>query len=149
MFYIFLILWIFFDLFTKKLAFLYLDEKVSVFWDLLYLQYVENTGIAFSIQINSFFLKILTIFLIILIYYYYRNQRQIIISNDLNKKRQLFDTSFWLILAWAVWNGVERVFNSKVIDFIGVKYFSVFNLADTFITVWAIVYLYILFKSKK
>jgi signal peptidase II len=59
----------------------------------------------------------------------------------------LIDISFGLILAWAIGNGIERVFRWYVIDFIGVEYFSVFNLADSFITIGAILYIYYLYKK--
>ena len=167
MFYLIIIIWIIIDLSTKNLALNYLQERVDIFWSFLYLEYVENTGIAFSIQIPTFFLKILTISLIIWIFYYYRSER-----NKLNVipakagiyknvdtsdwflpsqewQAKLLDLSFWLILAWAIWNWVERILEWKVIDFIGVKYFAVFNLADSFITIGAIIYLYVLYKTSK
>jgi len=141
MFYSIIIFWVILDLFTKNLANIYLQKKINIFWDFLSFKYVENTWIAFSTQIP--WLKYLTIILIIVIFYYYFLERK------KEKKKKLFDLSFWLILAWAIWNWIERIFNSRVIDFISVKYFSVFNLADSFITIWAIIYIYILFKNKK
>ncbi len=141
MFYSVIILWVILDLFTKNLANIYLQKKINILWDFLSLKYVENTWIAFSTQIPG--LKYLTIILIIAIFYYYFLERK------KEKKKKLFDLSFWLILAWAIWNWIERIFDSRVIDFISVKYFSVFNLADSFITIWAIIYMYILFKNKK
>jgi len=141
MFYLIIIIWIILDLFTKNLAFKYLQENINIFSDFLYLKYVENTGVAFSTQIPG--LKYLTIILIIAIFYYYFSEKKNLKNNN------LLDLSFWLILAWAIWNWIERIFNEKVIDFIWVKYFSIFNLADSFITIWAILYLYILFKNKK
>ena len=138
MFYLIIIIWVFLDLFTKNLAFNGLQEKVNVLWDFLYLQYFENTGIAFSTQIPG--LKYLTILLIIWIFYYYFLEKKNI------KNKKLLDWSFWLILAWAIWNWIERVFNWYVIDFIWVKYFSVFNLADSFITIWAVIYLYLILQ---
>ena len=114
---------------------------MNILWDFLYLQYVENTGVAFSTQIPG--LKYLTIILILWVFYYYFLERKKI------KNKKLLDLSFWLVLAWAIWNWIERIFNEKVIDFIWVNHFSVFNLADSFITIWAILYLYILFKNKK
>jgi len=136
MFFIVLIFWIFFDLLTKKLAFLYLQKKINLIWDFLYLKYIENSWIAFSIQIT--WLKYLTIFLIILIFLYYFKERKKI------KNKKLLDLSFWLILSWAIGNWIERVFYWKVIDFIWIKYFSVFNFADIFISLWTIIYLIIL-----
>jgi signal peptidase II len=156
MFYFIIIIWVIIDLFTKNLAYKYLQNQVDILWDFLYLQYAENTWVAFSTQI--FGLKYLTILLIIgVFYYYFLEKKNINIpfnSNEIAEEVRiwnlvLLDLSFWLILAWAIWNWIERVFNWNVIDFIGVKYFSVFNLADSFITVWVIIYLYILFKNKK
>jgi len=160
MFYLIIIIWVILDLFTKNLALKYLQDKLNVLWDFLYLQYFENTGIAFSTQIP--WLKYLTILLVILIFFYYLKERKTISKSFFLSKRKdlglsyekrkylfLLDLSFWLILAWAIWNWIERILYWKVIDFIWVKYFSVFNLADSFITIWAILYLYLELRIKK
>ncbi|MDD3645852.1 MAG: signal peptidase II [Candidatus Gracilibacteria bacterium] len=143
MFYVIIIIGVLLDLLTKNLASLYLQDRLQLIGDFLYLQYIENTGIAFSIQLPSLVLKLVTIILIILIFYYYRTEKK-------NKeKNNLLDISFGLILAGAIGNGIERIFNEKVIDFIGVQYFSVFNLADSFITIGAVLYLYVLYRQNK
>lgn len=139
-FYFTIIIWIFLDLYSKYLATIFLQEKINLISDFFFLKYIENTGIAFSINIP--FLKFLTIILIIWIFYYY-------IKEEKKKNSKFLDFSFWLILAWAIWNGIERVFNGFVVDFIWIKYFSVFNLADSFISIWAILYLFYLFKKVK
>lgn len=141
MFYIILFSWIIVDLVSKYLANTYLQNKVNILWDFIYLQYILNPWIAFGVKVNPILLKIITICLIILIFYYYRYEKK-------ENNNKLLDLSFWLILAWAIWNAIERVFNSNVIDFVWVKYFSVFNLADSFISIWAIIYLYIIYKNK-
>ena len=146
MFYPILILWIFLDFITKNLAYTYLENQISIVWSFLYLQYAENTWIAFSIHIPSFFLKILTLTLIIAIFYYYKQEKK---KSEKNKNIILLDISFWLILAWAIWNWIERVFYGKVIDFIWVKYFAIFNLADAFITLWALLYISLYFRNNK
>jgi signal peptidase II len=143
MFYIIIILWIILDLFTKNLAFLYLQDRINLLWDFVYFQFILNPWIAFGIEIYPVLLKVLTISLIIWIYYYYKDEKKTI------KQTKLLDISFWLILAWAIWNAIERILNSNVIDFIWVKYFSIFNLADSFITIGAIIYMYILYKNNK
>ena len=142
-FYIILISWIILDLYTKNLANTYLQDKINILWDFLYLKFTLNPWIAFGIEIYPLLLKIITISLIILIFYYYKYERKEI------KNIKLFDISFSLILAWAIWNWTERIMNSNVIDFIWVKYFSVFNLADSFISIGAIIYIYILYKNNK
>ncbi len=146
MFYFIIIVGVFLDLLSKFVAKVYLQDKLNIFWDYLYFEYFENTWIAFSIQIPSFFLKIITISLIILIFYYYNKEIKI----DSNKWfSNLLSISFGLILAWAIWNAYERIFNEKVVDFIWIKHFSVFNLADSFIFIWALFYLFILYKNNK
>jgi signal peptidase II len=132
--------WIIIDLLSKILAKIYLQDSVNILWNLLYLQYTKNTGIAFSIALPSFLLKIMTIILIFAIFYYYLREEK-------KKKILLIDISFWLILAWAIGNGIERIFQGYVIDFIWVQYFSIFNLADSFITIGALLYLYYFFKN--
>ncbi len=143
LFYTTIILWIIIDLYTKYLANIFLQNKINILWDFIYLQYFENTWIAFSIQIPSFILKIWTIILIFLIFYYYFKEEK-------KLKNKIINFSFWLILAWAIWNWIERIFNNKVIDFFWIKYFSIFNIADSMISIWAIIYLlhYILSHKK-
>lgn len=143
MFYIVFITWITLDLISKNLAFIYLQDRINILWDFLYLKFILNPWIAFWIEVYPLLLKVITISLIILIFYYYKSERKKI------KNKKILDISFWLILAWAIWNAVERIFDSQVIDFVWVKYFSIFNLADSFITIGAIIYLYILYKNNK
>lgn len=140
-FYITIIFWVFIDLLSKYFAKLHLqNENINILWDFLFLWYVENKWIAFSINIP--FLKIVTIILIFGIFYYYFKEEK-------NKNDKIIDLSFWLILAWALWNWYERIINSFVVDFIWVKYFSVFNLADSFIFIWALLYLTKIFINNK
>ena len=74
-------------------------------------------------------------------YYYFKEEYK--------KRQKLVDLSFVLILSWALWNWYERIFNSKVIDFIWVKYFSIFNIADAYITIWVILYILNYYFLKK
>ena len=131
------------DILSKNFAFIYLQNKLNIFWDLIYLKYILNPWIAFWIEIYPLLLKVITISLIILIFSYYKKERKTI------KNIKILDFSFWLILAWAIWNAIERILNSNVIDFIWIKYFSIFNFADSFIFIWAIIYIYILYKNNK
>lgn len=140
MFYIILILWIILDLLTKNLAFIYLQDKINILWNFIYFKFILNPWIAFGIEVYPLLLKIVTISLIIWIFWYYKQERKEI------KNIKLLDISFWLILAWAIWNWIERVLNSNVIDFIWVKYFAIFNLADSFITIGAIIYILLILQ---
>lgn len=142
MIYFLIPLLIFIDLISKLLAKIYLNWQINLIWDFIYLKYIENIWIAFSIQLTWNILKISTIIITAYLTYYY-------FTEEKNKKNKLVDTSFALIFSWAIWNWYERIFNSKVIDFIWVKYFSIFNLADAFITIWVILYLINLFIYNK
>jgi signal peptidase II len=143
MFYIRIFFLIFIDLFTKFIAKNDLIIQKNLVGDFLYFRYVENIWIAFSLPITGIVLKLLTIILIWVIFWYYYTEEK-------KKNLKIIDASFMFVLAWALWNGYERVFNGKVIDFIGVKYFSVFNIADIFITIWVVLYIYsLIFLQKK
>jgi len=126
---------VFLDLATKLYAQNHFQEVIPLWNDFLYLTFVKNPGIAFSLPLTGIALKILTIFFILGILWYYRTQEYIKTSN-------LIDVSFLLILSWALANGYERIVHSEVIDFIGVQYFSVFNVADICICVWVGLYIY-------
>lgn len=133
---------IFIDLFTKYLAKEYLQTPIIIIENFFSLRYVENIGIAFSFPITWLPLKILTILIIWFFLYYY-------FTEEKHKKNIFVDGSFVLILSWAIWNGYERIWNEKVIDFFAVQYFSVFNLADVFITLWVLLYIFAYYRSLK
>ncbi|MCT4617156.1 MAG: signal peptidase II [Candidatus Gracilibacteria bacterium] len=128
-----IILSVFVDLYSKFLASDYLINETNLIGDFVFLKLIENPGIAFSILMPPIIIKILTIILIIGIFYYY--------YTDIRKLNlPLLDVAFGLIIGGAMANGYERIINEKVIDFIGVKGFSIFNLADSFITIGAIIF---------
>ncbi|EKD30433.1 MAG: hypothetical protein ACD_78C00062G0004 [uncultured bacterium (gcode 4)] len=117
-------------------------QKIHLLGDFLMLSFVRNTGIAFSFPIEGIILKVLTVALIIgITIYYFRYETH----------KNLLLIKFWytLILAWAVSNGLERVFIGSVTDFIGVKYFAIFNFADIFISVGAFLLFLIYFKHER
>lgn len=109
-------------------------KKIHLIWDYVYLTYIKNDGIAFSIWLTWVLLKTITIALISwLLFYYFKYE---------NKKSILTNLWYWLLIWWAIWNGIERIFYWEVIDFVWVKYFAVFNLADAYITIWIILLIY-------
>lgn len=52
------------------------------------------------------------------------------------------------ILAGAIGNGIERVFHGYVVDFISLKYFAVFNIADTWISIGACLILFLIYRKE-
>jgi signal peptidase II len=142
-FYTTLIITLLLDTITKLSAQYYLTEKINLLWDFLFLKYIENTWIAFSIQIPTFFLKILTIVLIIGIFYYYKSEKK------QYQDFKLYDIAFWLILWGALGNAYERIFHEKVIDFLWVQYFSIMNFADIAISLGAGLFIFLTYKVSK
>lgn len=133
---------VFIDLFTKYLSNIYLQDKINVIWNFFYLKFIYNYWIAFSIPITWIILKIITIIIITILVYYY-------ITQEKKKNNKLIDYWFVLVISWALWNWYERIFNWKVIDFLAINNFSIFNLADVYITLGVLLYLYSLYSDNK
>ena len=97
--------------------------------------YVENTGITFGLLKNNNLIFILITFVIVyLIIYYY-------------KKEKKLQYGFDFVLAGAFGNLINRIFYGYVIDFIDFKIWPVFNLADMFVIIGALIILYKSWKS--
>lgn len=138
--YITLILWLLFlDTITKHWAENILVWSISIIPNFLSLEFVKNIGIAFSIPLTGNLLKIVTVILIFGIFWYYFKEEKA-------KKSKILDLSYTLIFAWALWNAWERIFRWYVTDMIAVERFAVFNLADSYITLWAIGIMYYYYK---
>jgi len=121
---------LFLDFITKIYSQTHFENKYEIFWDYLYLEYIRNPWIAFSLPVQWLFLKIVTIILIVAISYYY----------SYHEKKNIWTNLWYWVLLWgALWNAYERIVYWSVTDFIGVKYFSVFNLADSFIFIWVFI----------
>jgi len=142
-FYIPFIITVLLDWITKILASSYLTDKISLVWNFVFLEFIQNSWIAFSIPVPYTLLKILTIVLIIVIFYYYKSERKTAIHT------KPLDISFGLILGWACGNAFERVFHWKVVDFLWIQNFAIFNIADIAISIGAITFIYYSFFQNK
>jgi len=118
--------------FSKILS---LGESLPVIRGILEMTLVHNTGIAFGLFKDQgiVFIIIPVIAIVLLIYniYYYKN-------NDEELSRT-YIIAFSLILAGAVGNLVDRMYYGYVIDFIDLQIWPVFNIADSSITVGAVI----------
>jgi len=107
------------------------------------LDFVKNYGAAFNILTGSrIFLSTLSIiFTIILIYL-------ILKQNPINYL-DLYSYSF--LLGGTFGNGIDRLFNGFVIDFINLNYikFPVFNIADISINIGFLLIIYSYFKKNR
>lgn len=137
-----LLLFIGLDQITKYLAVTQLKEHapISVFGDLLQLYYLENTGAAWGIFSGKtlFLLLITLIVLCFLIYLYCKIPT-----------KHRFDglrLCLLLISSGAVGNMIDRIVHHYVIDFLYIKIidFPVFNVADIYVTVGAVLFVILL-----
>ena len=131
------------DQFTKYLMFY--NKKLFINKDFLLfkLDFVKNYGAAFNLFSGSriFLSLICIIFSILLIYLIFR-------KNTLNS----FDLySYSFILGGTIGNGIDRIFQGFVIDFINLNIinFPVFNIADISINIGFIFLMYNIFKNSR
>ena len=98
--------------------------------------YVENTGAIFGLfKNNNTFFIILTVLLICLLFYYLKKEKHLRLG-------------FSLVLAGAIGNLIDRLIYGFVIDFIDLKIWPVFNIADSCITIGVLILIYKSIKTK-
>ncbi len=131
------------DQLTKFLAYTHLRPVIyKPLLPFLYLTYTENTGAAWGIlQGHNWLFILFTILAIVLLTIEVRKQS--IIKNGY--------IVFGLITGGATGNLIDRIFRGKVIDFIDFRFFPVFNIADTSISIGLclLLLLYYLRDTKK
>jgi signal peptidase II len=112
-----------------------LGESIPVIRNVLHMTLVYNTGIAFGLFKNQgvVFIVVPIVAIVLLIYniYYYKN-------ND-EKLSRLYIIAFSLILGGAFGNLIDRILYGYVIDFIDLRIWPVFNVADSAITIGAVI----------
>jgi len=116
-------------------------QSIPIIPHILYLTLVYNRGAAFGIFKGQVVLFILTSLASIILIYLHLSR---------NKQRVPFLRRFSLslILSGALGNLTDRVVFGYVIDFIDLRIWPVFNIADTSITVGAILLAYTILRTK-
>lgn len=121
---------------SKNLA---LNSSLPVIRGIFHITLVHNRGAAFGILKNHLALFIFTSMLaIVLIYFALKD----------NRHKKSFNISLSLILAGALSNLIDRLFFGYVIDYLDFRIWPVFNLADSAITIGAVLLGYSILKSK-
>ena len=123
---------------------LLLPMKISSF-EGFNLVYVENKGVSFGIfsELNiPFYLGVLSLIISAYIVFLISQSTSIL---------EIYSLS--MILGGALGNGYDRLLQGYVIDFIDIYYIDyhwpAFNIADSFITIGAFLFLYSMVKKKK
>ena len=134
-FYIVTFLVVLIDRISKILVDNFLDNKtIDIIKDYFYLTYVKNDGAAFSILTSQrVLLIVISVAAIIFIHYFV----------DRYKKKSI---GYAFLMGGIIGNLMDRVVLGAVIDFIGViifnYHFPIFNFADIFIVLGAIIILF-------
>ena len=105
--------------------------------------YLCNDGIAWGIKLPTFLFWFFWIAIVIFLIY--------LIFSEIFQKNYLNNWilgGLLLILSGAIVNLIDRIFFGCVIDFIDLKIWPVFNLADSFITLGVILFFLVYLKKK-
>ena len=127
------------DRISKILAVKYLEPvgEIPLMEGVFHLTYTENTGAAFSIFTGkSGLLAVLSVVVIILLIFFLRQQ------SKTNAQNRLYLFSIAMIIGGAAGNLIDRAFLGYVIDYFDFTLinFAIFNVADCFITVGAVLF---------
>lgn len=130
---------------TWALELINLEGRTYPLWQgVFHLTYVENTGASFGIlaDLRWFLVTVTAAACVALIWYIIKK----------NPKPAMFRFPLLLILAGAIGNLVDRVFQGYVVDFLDFRLinFAVFNFADCCVVVGTILLcVYVLFFAEK
>ena len=145
------ILVIVFDQLSKVVlsSILTLNQSISIINNCFHLTLIHNTGIAFGmLKGSSNIILIVTIIGLILIA---RSLKNDFLKDNLVNKKVLFirKVAIGFILGGAIGNMIDRFRVGYVIDFLDFRIWPVFNLADSFITIGAVILFWNLFIPSK
>lgn len=130
------------DQYTKQWAVVYLKDKpaYNLISGILELNYLENHGAAFGMLPNQ---KIFFVFVAIVIIFVVG---YVLLKMPENKKYTVLHFLFSLLVAGSIGNMIDRIRYDYVVDFIYFVRinFPIFNVADVYATVSAIVLLILL-----
>jgi signal peptidase II len=133
---------IFLDAASKYLTVknLFPGQSVPVLPGYLHFTYVQNYGSAFGFfHDQRMFLSLVGIIICALVLYIYLRS---------SKHEPLLNLGFGLIIGGSIGNLFNRVFLGYVIDYIDLRFFPVFNLADSAINIGVILIIYcMIFKG--
>lgn len=101
-------------------------ESIPLIKDVFHLTYVLNPGAAFGLlPYKTLFFTAIALIMLVVIYFFYRRV----------PAKQIADrVALGLLAGGALGNLIDRVRLAKVVDFLDFRFFPVFNVADTCIT---------------
>ena len=134
---------LFLDQITKRIIISNIDTLINKSFIIFRLAYVENYGAAFNVfSGNRIFLALISIISSIILIYL------TIFRNGFNKLDRI---GLSLILGGSIGNGIDRILNGFVIDFIDINGidFPIFNIADISINLGFFLLIISIFNGNK
>lgn len=130
------------DQWSKHLARVYLSGgSVELVPGVFSLSLAHNTGIAFSVPLEGLALSVVTIALILaIIGYYWTTARR--------HPSLWLHAGYGLLLGGALANAYDRILRTGVTDFLALRYFAVFNVADIAISLGVLILLIIAYHER-
>ncbi len=129
---------IFLDQITK---FYFTNQKYfQIISDFLYLEFHKNSGSAFSLFSNVNYYNYFIIFLSIIFLIYLIIKKSYFL--EVKYKINSYILIYIFLISGIVGNLIDRIILGYVRDFIGIKYFSIFNFSDIYLTLVIILFLY-------
>ena len=127
---LFLLAWLVWlvDFLSKIWAERTLRDPINLIGDLLRFQLTTNSGAAFSLRISSLLLTAFALITSIAIFYW---------APKLTSRA--WAVTLGLVLGGALGNLTDRIFKGEVTDWISIKYWPTFNLADSAIVLAAVI----------
>ncbi|MFA6307269.1 MAG: signal peptidase II [Patescibacteria group bacterium] len=110
------------DRFTKIYA---LKNPSSEFWGGFFDLHI-NQAIAFSLPMTYLVLYPIIILILLVLFWFWKRDWQ---------KKNILIWPWGLVIIGAVSNLLDRIQYGGVIDFINIKYFTIFNLSDIYISI--------------
>ncbi|MCX5725739.1 MAG: signal peptidase II [Candidatus Saganbacteria bacterium] len=133
----------FLDQLTKFLVRIYIvpGRPLNIIPGVLNLTYIKNVGAAFGILYGQtyFLLAVGVAVMAAVLYYHFRVPRD----------QKLIHVSLALIFGGSLSNFLDRLLNGYVMDMIDIRFWPVFNIADTVIVIGVAILLYEILTEKK
>tara|TARA_B100000945_G_scaffold98466_1_gene77130 strand:- start:250 stop:729 length:480 start_codon:yes stop_codon:yes gene_type:complete len=122
------------------------SPSIQLLGDFFKFTYVENSGIAFGINFNNgpiIFTILASIATVFISWYLWKSKEQ----------SYIFQLALSFILGGAIGNLIDRYLFGKVVDFfhlsIGQFSWPVFNVADSFVTIGMVLYIYSIYIDER
>lgn len=109
--------------------------------DIISITLIQNTGMAFGLHTGNKRNIVLTLLILLIILNFIRNQK-----DRIDPKTAV---AISLILAGGVSNLIDRILRGGIVDFIKIKNFAIFNIADCYIVIGWILLVIFLIKFNK